>query len=63
MMNANGNTQQHVLWAFCDFSVQAQQVRALKGLETEVIVVVVPRVIDVIVEDLCVVHDDGVHFF
>ena len=63
MVDTNRNTQQHVLWAFCNFSIQAQQIRALECLETEVVVVVISAVIDVVVEHLGVGHDDVIDFF
>ena len=37
-MDTNGNTHEHLLWSFSDFSVQAHEVGACQGLETEVIV-------------------------
>ena len=38
-MDANGNAQKHLLGAFGNFAVGAQQVGALQGLEPEVVVV------------------------
>ena len=53
-------THQHVLRALCDFSVEFQEVRALEGLEPKVIVVVIPLVVDVVVQNIGVGHDDFV---
>ena len=62
VVDSHGHTHQHVLGALGHFAVQAKQVRALKGLEAKIVVVVVTAVIDVVVEHLGVGHDDIVHF-
>ena len=62
VVDTNGNSQQHVLRTLCDFTVQAEQVGTLECLETEVIVVVITGVINVIVERFCVFHNDAIDF-
>ena len=63
VVDTDGHTHQHVLRSFSDHTVEFQKVRTLKGLETKVVVVVITLVIDVIVENLGVCHDDFIHFF
>ena len=63
VVNTDRHPHQHVLWAFSHFTVQFEQVGALQGLESEVIVVVVSTVVDVVVEHIGVGHDDLVHLF
>ena len=63
VVNTDRHTHQHVLRAFSHFTVELEQVGALQGLESEVIVVVVSTVVDVVVEHIGVGHDDLVHLF
>ena len=60
VVDSNGHAHQHVLRALCDFSVEFQEVRALEGLEPKVIVVVISLVVDVVVQNIGVGHDDFV---
>ena len=62
VMNAHGHTHQHVLGSLGHFAVELEQIGALKGLETKVVVVVVSAVVDVVVEQIGIGHDDFVHF-
>ena len=62
VVDANSDTHEHVLRSFSHLTVEFEQVGALQGLETEVVVVVVSLVIDVVVEYLGVGHDDLVDF-
>ena len=45
-VNAQRNPHQHLPWALHHFAVHAQQVGALQGLQTEVVVVKIPFVDD-----------------
>ena len=63
VMNAHGDAHQHVLWTLSNLAIQLEQVGALKRLESEVVIVVVSAVIDVIVEHIGIGHNDIVDFF
>ena len=63
MVDANGYSHEHMLRALSDLTVEFEKIGALKGLETEVVVIVVPGIVDVIVKEICVCHDDVKHFF
>ena len=62
VVNAHRHAHQHVLRSLSHLAVEFEQVGALEGLESEVVVVVVAVVVDVIVEHLGVRHDDLIHF-
>ena len=63
VVDTNCNTHQHVLWSFCNLAIQTQKIGTLEGLESKVIVIVVTGVVDVIVENIGVVHDNFEDFF
>ena len=62
VVNADGHAHQHVLWTLCDFAVELEKVRTLEGLESKVVVGVITAVVDVVVENIGVGHDDFVDF-
>ena len=58
LVDTDGDTHQHVLWALHNLLVNLEQVRALEGLEAKVVVVEIPLRIDGLVEGLGVGLDD-----
>ena len=62
VVNTNRYPEQHVLGTFCNNTVETKEVRALEGLESKVIVVVITAVVDVVVEHFGVGHDDFMNF-
>ena len=61
LVNTDGHAHEHVLRALDDFVVDLEQVAALQGFESEVIVVEVPVVDDLGIEEFRVVSDDLDH--
>ena len=62
VVNTYRNSHQHVLRSFSDLSIEAKKVRTLKRFETEVIVIEISIVIDMIVQHFCIFHNDVVNF-
>ena len=62
-MDSNRYSKEHVLWSFCDFTIKFEQIRALKSFESEIVVIVITSVVDMVVENICILHDDLIHFF
>ena len=60
-MDADGHTHQHVLRTFHHLAVQAKEVAALEGLETEEVVVEITIVDDRAVQHIGVLLDDVVY--
>ena len=56
-VNANRHAHYHVLWALSDFAIEAEEVRSLEGLESEVLVVEVSVVDNGRVKLGLVLHD------
>ncbi len=48
-VDAECNPHQHVLGSLGNLAIQSQQVGALKGLEAEIIVIIIARIIDVLI--------------
>merc|ERR1719265_1730183 len=53
-VDPTADTQQHVLRALHDLAMDSQEVRLLQRLETEVVVLEIPAVLDARVQPLCV---------
>ena len=62
MVNTDRNTHEHVLRSFSNLSIESKEIRAFKGLETKIVVIEISVVIDVIVQNLSVGHDDIIDF-
>ena len=62
VVDSDGHAHQHVLRAFSDFAVELEEVGTLKGLESKVVVGVISAVVNVVVENIGVGHDDLVDF-
>ena len=62
VMNTDSHAHEHVLRTLGDLAIKFEQIGTLKGLETKVVVIVVPCVVDVVVENIGVGHDDLVNF-
>ena len=60
LVDADGHAHEHVLRALHNDIVEAQQVRALQGLEAEVVVVEVSVIDDLRVKAVSVLHNDFV---
>ena len=63
MVDTDCNTHEHVLRSFCNLSIESEKIGALKGLETKIIVIEISVVINVIVQNLSIRHDDVIDFF
>ena len=62
-VDSDRHTHDHVLWTFCDLAIEAEEVRSLEGLESEVLVVEVSVVDNGRVELGLMLHDAVVCFF
>ena len=54
---SNSHTHDQVLWSFCDFTVEAEKVRAFQRLEAKVLIVEISIIYDGRVKLVCMFHD------
>lgn len=61
LMNANGDTHDHLLWSLTNQTMDFEKVGFLKGLVTEEVVIPVSLVVDNRIESFLVVLDDIIY--
>ena len=62
-VNTDSDTHEHELWSLCDLAIDLEKVRALEGLESEVLIMEVTVIDDCGIECCRVVHYDSVGLF